>query len=119
MNQNSQTTHSSTMNSPLMLFGLSVMSNSFATPQPAARQAPLSVGFPRQEYWSGLPFPSPGELPGSGIEPISPVLTRRFFTAEPPGKSELSSNSDFIFTPVVLSHTVKILALLCNCHLRV
>ena len=42
--------------------------------------------FSRQEYWSGLPFPSPGDLPGTGIEPGSPALTGGFFTAEPPGK---------------------------------
>ena len=41
-----------------------------------ARQAPLSMGFPRQEYWSGLPFPSPGNLPDSGIEAVSPALAR-------------------------------------------
>ena len=49
----------------------------------AARQAPLSVGFPRQEYWSGLPFPPPGDLPDQGIEPASltsPALAGRFFT---------------------------------------
>ena len=62
------------------------MSDSFATPQTVARQAPLSVGFCRQEYWSGLPFPSPGDLPDSGIEPASPALAGRFFTAEPSGK---------------------------------
>ena len=39
-----------------------------------ACQAPLSLGFPRQEYWSGLPFPSPGDLPNPGIEPRSPAL---------------------------------------------
>ena len=44
------------------------------------------MGFPRQEYWSGLPFPSPGDLPDPGIEPFSPALAGRFFTAEPPGK---------------------------------
>ena len=44
------------------------------TPSTVARQAPLSVGFSRQEYWSGLPFPSPGDLPNPGIEPGSPVL---------------------------------------------
>jgi len=49
-------------------------------------QDPLFMGFPRQEYWSGLPFPSPGDLPDSGIEPTSPALGGRFFTAEPPGK---------------------------------
>ena len=50
-------------------------------------QAPLSMGFFRQEYWSGLPFPSPGDLPDSWIEPTSLVLAGRFFTTEPPGKS--------------------------------
>ena len=44
------------------------------TPWTVARQAPLSMGFPRQEFWSGLPFPSPGELPDPGIEPESPAL---------------------------------------------
>ena len=42
--------------------------------------APLSMGFPRQEYWSGLPFPSPGHLPDPGIEPVSPALAGGFFT---------------------------------------
>ena len=51
-----------------------------------AHQAPLSTGFPRQEHWSGLPFPSPGDLPKPGIKPTSPVLAGRFFTTEPPGK---------------------------------
>ena len=50
------------------------MSDSFATPWTIARQAPLSMGFPRQEYWSGLPFPSLGGLPDPGIEPVSPAL---------------------------------------------
>ena len=50
------------------------MSGSFATPCTVARQAPLSMGFPREEYWSGLPFPSPGDLPNPGIKPKSPVL---------------------------------------------
>ena len=51
-----------------------------------ARQAPLSTGFPRQEYWSGLSFLSPGDLPNPGIEPVSPILAGGFFTMEPPGK---------------------------------
>ena len=46
----------------------------FVTPWTVAYQAPLSMGFSRQEYWSGVPFPSPGELPDAGIEPGSPVL---------------------------------------------
>ena len=51
-----------------------------------AHQAPLSMGFSRQEYWSGLPFPSLGDLPDAGIKPASPTLTGGFFTTEPPEK---------------------------------
>ena len=47
----------------------SVVSNSFVTPWTIAHQAPLSVGFPRQEYWSGFPFPPPGDLPDPGLNP--------------------------------------------------
>ena len=64
------------------------MSNSFVTPWTVAYQVPLSRGFPRKEDWSGLPFPSP-DLPDLGIEPTSPALAGRFFTAEPPGKPHL------------------------------
>ena len=59
------------------------------TPWTAAHQAPLSMGFSRQEYWSGVPFPPAGDLPNPGIEPASPVspaLAGGFFTTEPPGK---------------------------------
>ena len=56
-----------------------------ATLWTVACQAPLSMGFCRKEYWSGLPFPSPGDLPSSGTEPVSPALAGRFFTTEPPG----------------------------------
>ena len=48
-----------------------------ATPWAVAHQAPLSIGFSRQEYWSGLPFPFPGDIPGPGIKPKSPALRRR------------------------------------------
>ena len=58
----------------------------FVTPWTVAHQAPLSMEFSRQEYWSGLPFPSPGDLLGPGIKPPSLVLAGRFFTTEPPGK---------------------------------
>jgi hypothetical protein len=58
----------------------------FATPWPVAYQAPLSMGFSRQEYWSGLPFPSSGDLPDSGIEPGSPAFQADALTSEPPGK---------------------------------
>ena len=56
------------------------LSNSFATPWTVACQAPLSMGFSRQEYWSGLPLPSPGELPDPGIKPKSPALQADSFT---------------------------------------
>ena len=62
------------------------MSDSFAAPWTVAHQVPLYMGFPRQEYWSGLPFPSPGDLSNPGIELASPALAGRFFTTEPPGK---------------------------------
>ena len=48
------------------------------------------MGFSRQEYWSGLPFPSPGDLPNPGIEPGSPTLEADALTSEPPGKPEAS-----------------------------
>ena len=55
-----------------------------ATPWSIAHQASLSMGFSRQEYWNGWPFPFPGDLPDPGIEPMSPALAGGFFTAEPP-----------------------------------
>ena len=55
-------------------------------PWTVARQAPLSMGFSRQEHWSALPFPSPADLPDPGIEPERPALAGGFFTTEPPGK---------------------------------
>ena len=59
----------------------------FATPWTVAWHTPLSMGFSRQEYWNGLPFPSPGNLPDPGIESTSPALAAGiFFTTEPPGK---------------------------------
>ena len=54
------------------------------TPWTVTHQAPLSIGFSRQEYWSGLPFSSPGDLPDPEIEPTSPAWAGRFFTTEPP-----------------------------------
>ena len=60
------------------------------TPWTVAHQARLSMGFSRQEYWNGLLFPSPGDLPDPGIKPASHALAGRFFTTEPPGKPQLS-----------------------------
>ena len=58
----------------------------FAAPWTVAYQAPPSMGFSRQEYWSGLPFPSPGDLPNPGIEPRSSALQTDALPSEPPGK---------------------------------
>ena len=62
------------------------MSDSFATPWTVARQTPLSMGFSRQAYCSGLSFPSPGDLPDPGIEPGSPALQADSLLSESPGK---------------------------------
>ena len=66
----------------------------FATLWTVANQAPPSKGFSRQEYWHGLPFPSPGDLPHPGIELRSPTLQADALTSEPPGKPlpDLSDN---------------------------
>ena len=58
----------------------------FASPWTVAYQTPPSMGFSRQEYWSGLPFPSPGDLPNPRIEPWSPALCTDSLLFEPPGK---------------------------------
>ena len=58
----------------------------FATPWTVAHQAPLSMGFSRQEYWSGLPFPSSGDLPDPRIKLSSPALQADSLTSELPGK---------------------------------
>ena len=71
----------------------------FAIPWTVAHQAPLSMGFPRQEYWSGLPFPTPEDLPNPGIEPasfLSPALTGRSFT------TRVTFFLDFVFNPIFL-----------------
>ena len=65
----------------------------FATPWTVAYQAPPSIGFSRQEYWSGLPFPSPGDLPNPGIEPGSPALQTNTLLSETPGKPTVNSVS--------------------------
>ena len=67
----------------------------FQTPWTVAYQAPPSMGFSRQECWSGLPFPSPGDLPDPGIEPGSPTFQADALTSELPGNpSQLYSGSD-------------------------
>ena len=61
----------------------------FATPWTIDHKALLSIGFSMQEYWRGLPSPSPGNLPDPGINPASPALAGRFFITETPGKPSL------------------------------
>ena len=77
----------------------------FVTPWTVAHQAPPSTGFSSQEYWSGLPFPSLGDLPNPGIEPVSlaaPALAGRFFTTAPPGKPWLG------YSPRLFNQTLLI-----------
>ena len=62
------------------------MTDSYVTPWIIAHQAPLPMGFPRQEYVSGLPFPSPGDLPDPGIEPVSPAWQADSLLSEPSEK---------------------------------
>ena len=63
----------------VLLCSRQVMSSSFVTPWTVALQAPLSMEFPRQEYWNGLPFPPPGDLPGPGIEATSLCIGSQIF----------------------------------------
>ena len=65
----------------------------FATPGTVAYEAPLSMGFSRQKYWSQLPFPSPWDLPDPGIEPGSPALQADALPSEPPGKPSIACHS--------------------------
>ena len=69
----------------MLCFSQYVMPDS-VTPWTVAGQPPESLGFPRQEYCSGVPFPSPGDLPDPGMEPASPALAGKFLTIEPPEK---------------------------------
>ena len=78
---------------PAYVLTHSVMSDS-VTSWTAAHQVPLSVGFSRQEYWSRLPFPSPGDFPDPGIKAISSALAGRFLITEPPGKPQLCNREE-------------------------
>ena len=79
----------------------------FVTPWTIACQVPLSMEFPRQEYWSGLPCPPPGDLPNPGMEPASLALAGSFFSTEPSGKPtyhEYLSVKDLYFPIEVFPH---------------
>ena len=76
----------------------------FCSPMDGASQAPLSMVFPRQEHWSGLSFPSPGDHPDPGIKPPSPALAGRFSTPEPPRKPIHTHRFPLFGFPSHLSH---------------
>ena len=78
----------------------------FATPWTVDYQARPAMGFSRQEYWSGLPFPSPGDLHDPGIEPGSPIFQADALTSEPPGKAQECSNYRTI---ELISHASKVM----------
>ena len=98
----------------LLLFSHSFVSDSFVTSWTVVCQAPLSTGFHSQEYWSELPFPSPGDLPNQGTELASLTLAGGFFTTKPPGKPEEAGTNTFkqelaiFFSPLVKSQAVNI-----------
>ena len=77
----------------------------FVTPWAVAYQAPLSMGFSRQEYWSGLPFPSPGDLPDPGIEPGSPALQADTWPSELQGRSIIRGGNKNLWHIVYTCHT--------------
>ena len=85
--------------SPVWLFG---------APWTVAYQALLSMGFSSQEYWSGLPFPSPGDLPNPGIEPVSPALQTDALPSEPPGKPDFQDMVTNTFSTRVLRPTPEV-----------
>ena len=81
-----------------------------ATPWTVALQAPLSMGFSRQEYWSGVPFPSPGDLPDPEAEPESlksPALASGFFNTAPSGKLTAELNRSLLYLKVGVTHLLE------------
>ena len=91
-----------TLRALVLLFGCCSVAKLYLTLSislTVACQGPLTVGFSRQKYWSGLPCPSAGDLLDPGIEPVSPVLTGRFFTTEPPGRPGCTSRQKCLLPP--------------------
>ena len=82
------------------------MSNSLQ-PWTVAHQAPLSVALPRQEYWSGLPFPPPRDLPDPGVKLMSPALAGRFFTTEPSRKPYITLHGKRDFVSLIKLRTLN------------
>ena len=77
-----------------------------------AYQASPSMGFSRQEYWSGLPFPSPGDLPNPGIEPVSPTLQADALPSEPPGKPK--NVSTYLLISAAVAKSLQSCSTLCD-----
>ena len=90
--------YSPTLTSMVVVIAKSCLT--LVTPWTIACQAPLSMGFSRQEYWSELSFPSPGDLPDPGINPTSPALAGEFFTTEQPGKLIFSLNVHKVYLAI-------------------
>ena len=96
-----------------VLHASSGLSDCFVTPWTVARQVPLSMGFPRQEYWCGLSFPPPGDLPDPGIESkslVPPELPCGFFTTAPPGKPHVC-----VHVCVCMCACMYVCILMCMC----
>ena len=89
----------------------------FVTPWTVAYQAPLSMGFSRQEYWSGLPFPSPGDIPKSGIEPWSPALQADALISELREKGNAKECSNY-HTIALISHASKVIVKILQARLQ-
>ena len=106
LHKNIQNFHHSEV--PMLLCAKSLSSVCFfVNPWTVASQAPLSLGFPRQEYWSGLPFLSPGDLPDSGLEPTSPALAGGFFTTSATWKAcEVPKTLEMFFFSTVASRHI-------------
>ena len=83
-------------------------------PMDLAHQVPLSMGFPRQEHWSGLLFPSPGDLPDPGIEPMSlasPALAGRFFIPQPSENPQVSLLKPILFPVSILDRFIILISI--------
>ena len=96
-----------TINQPYVSVSRSSRVRLFVTTGTVAHEAPPSMGFPRQEYWSGYPFPSPGDLPDPGIEPGSPTLQADSLPSEPPGISQRYTHAPSL-PPPAPSHSSRL-----------
>ena len=101
--------HGSLILSTLIISSVScsVMSD-FATPWTVAGQAPLSMGFSRQEYWSGLPFPLPGNLPRDRTPVMSPALAGEFFSTSPTSASLVAQSCPSLCNPWTVAHQASL-----------